>query len=95
VLRRLQDLGQALALGIDLLGERRQHLGILDRVGCSLYVVGADSLDNLVVAAVVGFLGSTSGAEEAVRGSLELGVVAARGADDSGAVVFETGSVRC
>jgi hypothetical protein len=95
VLRRLQDLGQALALGIDLLRERRQYLGILNRVGCSLYVVGADSLDNLVVAAVVGFLGSASSAKKAVRGPLELGVVAACRADDSGAVVFEAIPARC
>jgi hypothetical protein len=95
VLRRLEDLGQALALGIDLLRKGSQYALIADRVLPRLDVVGADRLDNLVVAAVAGLLGSASGAQEAVGGPLELGVVAARGADDGGAVVLEAGSASC
>jgi hypothetical protein len=94
VLRRLQDLGQALALVIDVLRECGQDVGILDGVLGGLDVVDADGLDNLIVGAMVGFLGSSSSAEEAVRGSFELRVVAAGGADDSGAVVLETSSMR-
>jgi hypothetical protein len=94
VLRRFQDLGQALALIIDVLRERGQDVRILDGVLGGPDVVGADSLDNLIVAAVVGFLGSSSSAEEAVGGSFGLCVVAAGGADDGGAVVLETSSTR-
>jgi hypothetical protein len=94
VLRRFQDLGQALALIIDVLRERGQDVRILDGVLGGLDVVGTDGLDNLIVAAVVGFLGSSSSAEEAVGGSFGLCVVAAGGADDGGAVVLETSSTR-
>jgi hypothetical protein len=94
VLRRLQNLGQALALGIDLLGEGSQYLGILNRVRGSLDMVGTDGLDNLIISAIALFLGSSSSAEEPVRGSLELRVVAACGADYSGAIVLEASSMR-
>jgi hypothetical protein len=94
VLRRFQDLGQALALGIDLLGEGSQYLGILNRVRGSLDMVGTDGLDNLIISAIALFLGSSSSAEEPVRGSLELRVVAACGADYSGAIVLEASSMR-
>lgn len=86
VLRRLQDLGQALALGVDLLGEGSQNIGALDGVLRSLDVVGADGFDDVIVAAVALLLGGAGGAEEAVGGALGLVLGAARRTDDSGAV---------
>jgi hypothetical protein len=94
VLRRFQNLGQALALFIDILREGSQYVRILNCILGGLDMVGADGLNNLVVAAMAGFLGSSSTAEETVRGSLELSVVAACGADDGGAVVLQTSSMR-
>ena len=91
-MRRLQNLGQAFTFGIDLFGEVRQDRSIIDRVRRSLDVVGANRFNNLIVSAIGGFLGSTSSAEEAVRRSFELGVVAARGADYGGAIVLQASS---
>lgn len=93
MLRRLQNLGQAFTFSIDLFGEGRQNCSTLDGVRRSLDVIGANRFNNLIVSAIGGFLGSTSSAEEAVRRSFELGVVAARGADYSGAIVLESSSV--
>lgn len=86
VLRRLQDLGQALAFGVDLLGEGSEDLGVLDGVLRSLDVVDADGLDNVIVAAVALLLGGAGGAEEAVGGALGLVLGAASRTDDSGAI---------
>jgi hypothetical protein len=95
VLRRFQDLDQALALGIDFLGVGSQDVRVLQDILPGLDVVGADGLDNLVIAAVVGLFGSAGGAKEAVRGSLELRVAAACGADYSRAVRLKTSSMSC
>jgi hypothetical protein len=86
MLRGLQDLRQALAFGIDLLGEGSQNIGALDGVLCSLDVVGADGFDYVIVAAVALRLGGTGGAEEAVGSALSLVLGATRRTDDSGAV---------
>lgn len=91
VLGRLEDLGQALTLCVHILDEGRKHVRILQRVPAGLDVVGADSLDNVVVAAMAGFLGGAGGAEEPVGGALELGVVAAGRADNGGALVLVAG----
>jgi hypothetical protein len=57
-------------------------------------MVGTDRFNYLVVTAVVGFLGSASSAKEAVGRSFELRVVAACGADYSGAVCLKASSTR-
>jgi hypothetical protein len=94
VLRRLQDLRQALAFGIDLLGECSQDIGTLDGVLRGLDVVGADSFDDLVVAAVALLLGGAGGAEEAVGGAFGLVLGAACRTDNSGAVGLVTSPSR-
>lgn len=94
VLGRLEDLGQALAFSIDLFREGSQYIWVLQCVLGGLDVVGADGFDNLVIVTMGGFLSSASGAEEAIGGALEFGVVAAGRADDSGAVALEASSVR-
>jgi hypothetical protein len=95
VLRRLQNLDQALALGIDFVGVGSQDFRALQDILSGLDVVGTDGLDDLVITAVVGLFGGASGAKQAVGGSLELRVAAACGADYSGAVRLKTGSVSC
>lgn len=91
VLGRLEDLGQRLALGIDVLGEGCEDVGAPDGVLCGLDVVDADGLDNVIVAAVALLLGGAGGAEEAVGGALGLVLGAARRTDDSGAVDLVAG----
>jgi hypothetical protein len=92
-LRRLQDLDQALALGIDFLYVGSQDVRALQDILAGLDVVGTDGLDNLIIAAVVRVFGSASGAKKAVRGSFELRVAAACGADYSRAVRRKASSV--
>lgn len=95
MLGRLENLDQAPALGVDLVGVGSQDFGALDDIRACLYVVGPDSFDNLVIAAVVGVLGSAGGTKEAVGRPLQLRVAAAGRADNSGAVCLETSSVYC
>jgi hypothetical protein len=95
VLRRLEDLDQGLTLGVDVGDVSRQYAFIANRVAPGLDMVGADGLDYLVVVAVARLLGGAGGAQETVRGAFELGVVAARGADNGRAVVLEAGSALC
>lgn len=91
VLGRLQDLGQALAFGIDFLGEGCKDIGALDGILRSLNVVGTDCLDNVIIAAMALLLGSASGTEEAVGGAFSLVLGAASRTDDSGAVDLVAG----
>lgn len=91
VLGRLEDLSQRLALEVDVGGEGSEDVGALDGARCGLDVVGADGLDNVVVAAVALLLGGAGGAEEAVGGALCLVLRAARRTDDSGAVGLVAG----
>ena len=93
MLRRLENLEQALALGIGLFGKGSENVRVLQYLPSSLDVICANSLDNGVICAVVGSLGSASSTEESVCSSLKLGVVAAGGADDSGTIVLEPSSV--
>lgn len=90
VLRRLQDLCQALTFGIDLLSEGSEDISALKGVLRGLDVVGADGFDNVIVAAVALLLGGAGGAKEAVGGALGLVLGAARRTDDSGAVGLVT-----
>lgn len=95
MLSRLEDLGEALALGIDPLGEVSQDVRILYGILGGLNMVGADGFNNIVVFAVARFLGSPRSAKETVCCSFNLGIVAAGGADDSGTIVVGAGSVSC
>ena len=62
MLGRLKNFDEALALGIDVLFEAGQHIGIFQRVACVLDVVDANCLNNLVVAAGPDRLGGAGGA---------------------------------
>ena len=93
MLRRLEDLDQAVALGVDTVRVSLQRLGGRDGVFGGGDVVGANDIDNVDVLARANAFGLAGGAQQAVGGALALGVGAARRADNGGAVLLEAGTV--
>lgn len=94
VLGGLEDLDQAVALGIDRFRVGFQDLCRRDGILCNDDMVGADNIDYVDIFARANAFGLAGSAKQAVGGALALGVGATRRADDGGAVLLEAGTIR-
>ena len=89
VLSRLEDLDQGVAFGIDSIRVGVENVGRRDGVLCDGNVVDANDIDNVDVLARANAFGLAGSAEQTVGGALALGVGAAGGAHDGGAVFLQ------